>query len=95
MGGAETIFAALTLAVCVVLLVRLCVGPARRWRFDQAVSRAARAASSRGKRLLHWRTSPRAAARAPDEAIHRARGGVDREGNVYRPRDFRRPRKPH
>lgn len=95
MGGARAFFAALTLAVCVVLLVRLCVGPARRWRFDQAVQRTVQAAASRGKRLLRRRASSKAAARVADEAIRRARGGVDREGNVYRPREFRRPRKPH
>ncbi len=95
MGAAEAFFAGLALAVCMVLLARLCVGPARRRRFDQAVRRAALAAGRHAKRLLRWRASSKAAARAADEAIRRARGGVDREGNVYRPRDFRRPRKPH
>ena len=95
MGAGQAILAGLTLAVCLVLLVRLCVGPARRRRFDQAVRRFVQAARSQGRRLLRWRASSKAAARAADEAIRRARGGVDREGNVYRPRDFRRPRKPH
>ena len=95
MGGPEKILAGLVLALCLVLLVRLSLGPARRWRFDRALRRAAEGLRSRATRLLRWRSSSRAAARAADEAIRRARGGVRREGNVYRPREFRRPRKPH
>ncbi len=96
MAVGEAIFAGLVLAACVVLLLRLVLSPTRRWQFDRAVMRAFERVRAGFGRLLRRRASSRAAARAADEAIRRARrGDLDREGNVYRPRSFRRPRKPH
>lgn len=95
MALAEKIFAGLALALCIVLMVRLALGPARRWRCDRAVVRSFGLLRSRAVQLVRWRTTSKAAARAADEAIRRARGRYDRDGNVYRPRDFKGPRKPH
>lgn len=91
----EQILAGLAVAVCAVLLLRLCVGERLRFRFDLAVRRAWNACRRVALRLWHWRSSRRSAARIAEEAIERARRGVERDGNVYKPKSFRRPRKPH
>jgi len=93
----EKILAAVTLAVCLVLMVRLLLGERLRWRFDAAVRRSASACKQRALRAYHWRSSRRAAERAAEDVIRRARGDVDGEwqGNVYKPKSFRKPRKLH
>ena len=91
----ETLLAGLAVAVCAVLLVRLCLGVRLRVRFDAAMRRAWVACRLAALRIWHWRASRRSAARAADEAIERARRGVERDGNVYKPKLFRGPRKPH
>ncbi len=91
----EQILAGLAVAVCAVLLLRLCVGERLRYRFDLAVRRAWTACRRAALRVWHWRSSRRSAARIAEEAIERARRGVERDGNVYKPKSFRRPRKPH
>lgn len=91
----ETLLAGLAVAVCAVLLVRLCLGVRLRVRFDAAMRRAWVACRLAALRIWHWRASRRSAARAADEAIERARRGVERDGNVYKPKSFRGPRKPH
>ena len=91
----ETVFAGLTLAVCVVLLLRLMLGHRRQQRFDAAVRRAWAACRRVALRTFRWRSSRREAAAAAEDAIRRARGSVQRDGNVIRPRSFRGPRKPH
>jgi hypothetical protein len=79
----ETVLAVIAVVVCLVLLVRLAIGPER-------IARA-----------LRWRSARRAAAREARSVIERARrGAADRpegnwDGNVYRPKNFRRPKKPH
>ena len=78
----EKIVAGLALAVCLGLLVRLAIGP------------------ERIARLLRWRAARRSAAREARSAIERAKRGAgssdgDWDGNVYRPKNFRRPKKPH
>ena len=91
----EQILAGLAVAVCAVLLLRLCVGERLRFRFDLAVRRAWTACRRVALRVWHWRSARRSAARIAKEAIERARRGVERDGNVYKPKSFRRPRKPH
>ena len=91
----ETLLAGLAVAVCAVLLVRLCLGVRLRVRFDAAMRRAWVACRLAALRIWHLRASLRRAARAADEAIERARRGVERDGNVYKPKSFRGPRKPH
>ena len=89
----EKIIAALTLAACAVLLARLLMGETRRWRFDAAVRRGWFATRRRFLLMWHWRASRRAAARAADDAIRRARqkDGGEWDGNVYKPKSFRKP----
>ncbi|MBX9793238.1 MAG: hypothetical protein K2Y02_02950 [Burkholderiaceae bacterium] len=103
MNRFEQLLAGFTALVCVVLLVRLCLGDARQRRFDHAMR-------TLGGKLRHgvqqaWRTpaARRAAAREAQAAIERARTGRSKAeadegewtGNVYTPKSFRKPRKPH
>lgn len=91
----ETLLTGIALAVCVALMVRLCLGARRQQRFDATVQRAMQGCRNTALRLYRWRSSRREAASLAEEAISRAREGVQREGNVYRPQSFKRPRKPH
>jgi hypothetical protein len=87
----EKILAAVVIAVCVLLFARLLLSDRRRWRFDNAV----RAGALRLKRTVDatsaaWRQRgvQRRSKKVADEVIRRARGGVSRDGNVYRPKSF-------
>lgn len=100
----ETILASVTLAVCLVLLGRMMLKPRLQQRVDAAVRRAVAACRRSVTSAYRWRSFRREAARAAEEAIRRARGpgpraggawDGDREGNVYKPKSFKRPRKPH
>ena len=103
MNLAEQLIAGLALSVCVVLLVRLGLGRARQQRFDHAVRTFGRRLAGgirRGWQRLTWE---RRAAREARAAIERARTGRSSvhaddgewKGNVYTPKRFRKPRKPH
>lgn len=90
----ERVFAAIALAVCALLLVRLVIGERRRWYFDafwkRLWSRVRRAALA----VWHWRDARREAARAREaaaEVIRRARDRGEWDGNVYTPKSFRKP----
>ena len=90
----ESLFAAVVLAVCAVLLVRLLIGARRRQRFDSALRRAADSLRCTAASLRRWRASRRdaeRAARAADAAIQRARGRGEWDGNVYTAKTFRKP----
>lgn len=87
--------AALTLIVCLVLLVRMFLGERSRRRMDRLGGATWAWMRSRASYLWHWRDSRRRAAREAEEAIQRARRRIEREGNVYRPDAFQEPRKPH
>ncbi len=102
----ERVLAGLVLAVCALLLLRLVIGERRRWRFDAALRRmglrlrlGALRLQQGVSHLWHWRARRRAAEAAAADAIERARGAGSwdgtRDGNVYKPKSFRRPRKPH
>lgn len=82
-------------AVCVLLMIRLLIGPRRRYRLDAFARRVAAAMRRRTLWAWRWRASRKQAARAAEEAIRRAREGGSWEGNVYKPKSFKRPRKPH
>lgn len=86
----QTILAGVVLAICVVLLVRLMVGVRRRLQFDFAMQRMWFALRRGGLTAWRWPSARRAAR----DAIERAKAG-EWDGNVYRPKSFRRPRKPH
>ena len=88
----EKIFAGLTLAVCALLLMRLLVGAQRRSRIDTAARRALHEAQRVALSAYNWRDRNRRAARAAEDAIRRARAGAtERDGNVYKPKSFRKP----
>jgi hypothetical protein len=93
----ERVFAAIVLAVCAVLMARLLIGERRRWRFDAAMRRAWHTLRGRADALRQWRATRRdaasaeAATKAANDAIARARGRGDWDGNVYRPKSFRKP----
>jgi hypothetical protein len=93
----EKISAAVMLAVCLVMLMRLMLGEKRRPTFDARALGAWVVIGAQLRRLARWRSNRRHAAEAARDAIRRARGGADvrRDGNVYHPDSFRDPRKPH
>lgn len=84
---AEKIFAALVLASCAVLLVRLVIGEQRRWRFDAFWRRLWIRLRVQALRLWHWPAARRRAKHDAEEAIRRAREGTW-DGNVYKPKSF-------
>ena len=75
---------ALGLLLCIALLLRMVLPAA--WRLQLKLWWLQLRQRRRGP-------SKAEAKRAADEAIRRARGEWD--GNVYRPDEFKRPRKPH
>ena len=92
----EKSFAALVALVCLVMLARLFMPERYRWRLDawaRDVWRALRTGVQRVWQVRHWHSSRKQAERMADEAIHRARHGVERDGNVLRPRSFGQTRK--
>ncbi len=91
----EKLLAGAMALLCVVLLVRLLIGEQQRRRCDRAALRAWSFTRAWFHYVWHWRASRRRAALAAEEAIHRARASMERDGNVYRPDAFREPRKPH
>jgi uncharacterized membrane protein YqjE len=100
-GMVEKSFAALVALVCLVLLARLFMPERYRWRLDAWAREVWRALRSGALRVWHWRSSRKQAAHIAEEAIRRARHGVERDGNVLRPKSFNQPRdtgeprKPH
>lgn len=84
----DRVLAAIALAVCVVMLVRLAVGARWRAKGDAVLRRALRAVRGMALSVRHRRE----AARAAEEAIKRARErGGEWDGNVYKPKSFRKP----
>ena len=98
---AEKTLAALTVFMCAVLLLRLCLSARLRARADAAASRVwwrvwlqmRRFAT----RLWHWKKSRQEAQQAADAAIKRAQrkaaSAFERDGNVYKPEAFKGPDK--
>lgn len=97
----EKILAILVASVCLVLLVRLVIPERHRWQLDAAARRGWRVFRAWALRVWRWRSQRKQAAELAEEAIRRARNGVERDGNVLRPKSFRQPRdsreprKPH
>lgn len=84
----DRVLAALALATCAVLLVRLVIGERRRARVDAALRRAWRAVRD----IAGSARRRREAARVAEEAIKRARSRRGEwDGNVYKPKSFRKP----
>ncbi len=83
----EKILAAVVLAFCGVMLLRLVLGERRRGRFDAFWRRTWIGLRIRTTRLWHWPAARRRAKHDAEEAIRRAREGTW-DGNVYRPKSF-------
>lgn len=97
---AEPLLAGLTLIVCAVLLVRLCLRPAQRQRFDRTLRGWGWTLRHGALQLWHWRASRRLARAEAEAVIRRARTGKAADddgewsGNVYTPKSFRKTRRP-
>jgi len=94
----EKVLGSIGLLICGVLLLRMALAPQRRLAFDAALRNCGYRLRHAWRGLMHWRPSSRKqAARAAEEAIERARRArsTERDGNVYRPKSFKGPRKPH
>jgi hypothetical protein len=87
----EKILPAVVLAVCVVFMARLLLGVRLRQRFDASARRSWHRTKGRALSIYHWRSSRKIAAQAAEDAIQRAREGGTWEGNVYKPKSFKRP----
>ena len=83
----ERVMAAVVLVVCVLLLLRLALGARRRARVDAVARRAYQAV----RQLIISTRHRREAMRVADEAIKRARDRGSWDGNVYKPKSFRKP----
>jgi hypothetical protein len=95
---AETIFAAIGLLLCLALLVRLVLPPRQRQRMDSRARQGWTTLRQRARAVpavWHHRRHRKQAASEAEAVIRRAREGVGRDGNVIRPKSFKRPRKPH
>ena len=90
----ERVLAAIVIAICAVLLVRLALGRRRRARFDSFFRRLWLRMRHAAHDLWRWRESRRnteLARKATDEVIKRARDRGEWKGNVYTPKSFRKP----
>lgn len=85
----EKLLAAAGLVVCIALLLHMVLPVARRRRVALWLHDAGASVRS----LRHWGRNRREAARQADETIRRARGEGHWEGNVFRPKSFKRPPK--
>jgi hypothetical protein len=83
-------FAAIVLAACLVMLLRMVLGAQRRQRFDAVAIRTWLRVRAAALALWRWPRSRRRARQLADEAIRRASQG-QWDGNVYRPEQFKRP----
>jgi hypothetical protein len=89
-------FAALIGVACLALLLHQWLPAPRRHRLDARLARAGRAIGARLQRILRWPSAREAARREAEDAIRRARERAGEwDGNVYRPKSLRKPRKLH
>lgn len=86
----EKIIAAIMLAGCLVLLLRVFLGERRRAKFDAAIARFSHRVSRRMDALISLPAAKRRARREAEVAIRRAREGGEWDGNVYRPKSFKK-----
>jgi hypothetical protein len=87
----ETVSAGIVLAICVVFLIRLLVGAKRRAAIDGRARLAWWQLRQGWQHLRQGRSSRKSAQQLADEAIRRARDDGHWEGNVYKPKSFKRP----
>lgn len=90
---AEKTLAAITILVCLVLLLRLCMGERLRCRFDVTARRVWGRMRRTALGLWHWRASRHKAQQEADAAIkhaqRKAASAFERDSNVYKPDAFR------
>lgn len=93
---ADRFIAGLIVLVCVIFLVRLLLPAAQQQRFDARLRRLWLGVVARFNDIRHWRTRQKSqqrikanAEQAARAAIERARRGVERDGNVIRPKAFK------
>ncbi|MFG6463676.1 hypothetical protein ACG04Q_19030 [Roseateles sp. DXS20W] len=101
----HTVLASLGLAVCIVLAVHMALPSRLRRRVDAAMARLGDWLQAQVDRAIGWRRrqrQTRAAALEADRVIRRARESAQNsrtdgewDGNVYRPKSFEKPKKPH
>jgi hypothetical protein len=101
----HTVFAATGLAVCIALALHMALPWRARSRVDAAFARLAGWLRGQVDRATGWRRrqrQTRAAALEAERVIRRARESSLRDkaegewdGNVYRPKRFDKPKKPH
>jgi hypothetical protein len=101
----HTVLAVIGLAVCIALAVHMALPYRLRARVDGTVARLGGWLQAQLDRAVGWRRrqrQTRAAALEAERVIRRAResaqsGRLDGEwdGNVYRPKSFEKPKKPH
>lgn len=90
----EKIFAAGIVVACVVLLLRVLLGPRRRGRIHAGARRVATVLQERFGRFVGLPSARARAEREARHAIERARArAADREGNVIRPKAFKRKKR--
>lgn len=101
----HTVLAVIGLVVCIALAVHMALPYRLRARVDAAVTRLGGWLQAQLDRAVGWRRrqrQTRAAALEAERVIRRAQesaqtGRLDGEwdGNVYRPKSFEKPKKPH
>jgi hypothetical protein len=91
----EKVLAAAGFAVCLLLMLRMALGPARRYRFDafwrgafEGLRRRARAVRRKPRPPSDPDEAARREAERLIERARRARAGAEQDGNVIRPRAF-------
>ncbi|WIV97107.1 hypothetical protein [Kinneretia aquatilis] len=87
------VFAALGLLTCLLLALRMALPAARQRQVDAALRRSWLRLRELASQLRHWRSHRQLRKQAAAEAAElirraKAREDVDREGNVYRPKQF-------
>jgi hypothetical protein len=101
----HTVLAVIGLAICVALAVHMVLPYRWRARVDGRFAALAAWMQGRIDRAIGWRRrqrQQRAAALEADRVIRRARESAQKarpdgewDGNVYRPKHFDKPKKPH
>ena len=105
----HTLLAATGLVVCIALAVHMALPWRLQARVDAALARTAGWVRALAARATSWRREQRqtrAAAREAERVIRRARESALHDmrdsridgawdGNVYRPKSFEKPKKPH
>ena len=102
----NTVLATLGLVVCIAMAVHMALPYRAQVRVEQAVARLGGWLKSQLDRATGWRRrqrATRAAALEAERVIRRARESAQSDarldgewdGNVYRPKSFEKPKKPH